>query len=91
MINDLQDLADFVGAAHPTKESISRQLYKDTECGVSFEATPEQVLVSGYAEGSDAELPSHTLEFPFTISDWMTAVAVADEEGCAEWDEANSE
>ncbi len=90
MINNLEELAAFVGAAHPTKESIGRRLYKDTSCGISFEATPERVLVAGYAEGSAAELPWHTLNFPFAEDAWMQAVAIADEEGSEEWDEANN-
>ena len=90
MINSLQELAVFVGAARPTKESIGRRLYKDTECGISFEAMPGRALVAGYAEGSDGDLPWYTLEFPFTEDAWMQAIAQADEDGCQEWDEANA-
>lgn len=86
MIDNLKDLADFVGAAHPTKESIGRRLYKDTSSGISFEVMPGRVIVSGYAEG----FFGHTLEFPFTEDAWMQAVAEADDDGCVEWDEANS-
>jgi hypothetical protein len=44
-IRTLQDVADHLGAAHPTNESISRRVYKDTSCGAWAEVKEEPVLV----------------------------------------------
>ena len=89
MIRNLKDLAEHVEAVREDVKSIARRLYKDTSCGIGFEEVPGGVEVAGYAEGSDAELPNHRLLYPFTEEEFSTAVALADEEGCQEWDEAN--
>ena len=39
-INNLTQLAEMVGAAQPTVESISRRIYKDTICGAWVDAQP---------------------------------------------------
>jgi hypothetical protein len=72
-------------------ESIGKRLFKDTECGISFNAMQARVIVAGYAEGSDAELPCHALEYPFTSGEFDALVILADAEGSQEWDEANDE
>ncbi len=98
MIRNLQDLAHYVESARDasdgstdkeTAKSIGRRLYKDTSCGIGFEAVDGGVEVAGYAEGSDAELPNHCLEYPFTEEQFDAFVKMADAEGCQEWDEAN--
>ena len=33
LIRTIQDVANHLGAAHPTNESVSRRVYKDTDCG----------------------------------------------------------
>jgi hypothetical protein len=45
----------------------------------------------GYAEGSDAELPEHQLDWGFRIEKFWEALNIADEEGCLAWDEAVKE
>jgi hypothetical protein len=47
------------------------------------------IFVSGYAEGSDAELPEHRMEYPFHVDDWNAVIEQADNEGVEEWEEAN--
>lgn len=84
----LEDLANHLGASHPTAESIARRLYKDTRCGIGFEANEEGVSVAGYAEGVDAECPDHNLAWPFELSEFDRAVAIADDEGCEMFDDA---
>ena len=44
-IKTLEDVANHLGAAHPTNESISRRVYKDTSCGAWAEVKEEPVLV----------------------------------------------
>lgn len=42
-IRTLADVATHLGAAHPTNESISRRVYKDTACGAWAQVTTEPV------------------------------------------------
>lgn len=88
-IRSIPDLAALVSSAHDTEASIARRMFKDTECGVVFAVTDNGVLLAGYAEGSDAELPSHKVDYPFTAETFWNAVESADREGCEEWDIAN--
>lgn len=95
VVNSIWDLAEEIGLGLKGEEaelvvrSIAKRLFKDTECGISFSSTCEGVTVAGYAEGSDAELPGHTLEYPFPPDHFWEAVKVADQEGCEEWERAN--
>ena len=40
---------------------MEKYIFKYTECGCAFDADENEVYVTGYAEGSDAELPMHSL------------------------------
>jgi len=88
-LNGLRDLASVFGIdprEHTlvrAKERIARRLYKDTACGISFHMPhPAVVVLAGYCEGFDGELPSHALTFPFTEDEFWNAVQAADEDGC---------
>ena len=48
-------------------------------------------VVAGYAEGVDAECPSHEMVFPFDDEDFDAAVKEADQEGCDLWEMYNSD
>ena len=77
-------------------ETMSQQLlrkwvFKGTECGCIFDSDEKGVIVGGYAEGSDAELPMHNLDWGFTIEEFTEALDYADKEGCIAWHEANDE
>ena len=77
-------------------ETFSQQLlrkwvFKGTECGCVFDSDEKGVIVGGYAEGSDAELPMHNLDWGFTIEEFTEALDDADREGCFAWHEANDE
>jgi hypothetical protein len=77
-------------------ETFSQQLlrkwvFKGTECGCVFDSDEKGVIVGGYAEGSDAELPMHNLDWGFTIEEFTEALDYADKEGCIAWHEANDE
>jgi hypothetical protein len=65
MIRNLEDLAKYVGAARPTAESISRRLYKDTECGVSFTTGPIQTFRSFER--------TYTVRWIQAITGWMVS------------------
>ena len=72
-------------------ELMEKMVFKYTNCGCSFGADENGVRVSGYAEGSDAELPTHSLNWGFTMDEYNAALTQADEEGSEEWDRANEE
>ncbi len=89
MINNFDDLCELVQPARNEPKSVARRLYKDTECGISFNAMEARVFLAGYAEGSDVDLPWYTLEYPFTAERFWGVVKQADQDGCDAWDEAN--
>lgn len=88
IINNINELAEAIGVSEPGR--IARAIYKGTECGCVFQYASDGVLVSGYAEGSDAELPTYTVQFPFEITEFWDAVNDADADGCEEWENANT-
>ena len=77
-------------------ETFSQQLlrkwvFKGTECGCIFDSDEKGIMVGGYAEGSDAELPMRGLDWGFTIEEFTEALDDADREGVTAWHEANDE
>jgi hypothetical protein len=95
-INNLSDLyAEIIGGqpkdADEAKARISKALFKGTECGIVFHADDRGIVVAGYAEGSDAECPTHRLDYPFTLQDFWAAAQVADDEGCELFDETHTD
>jgi hypothetical protein len=73
------------------KQLISKSAFKYTQCGCVFGTYPEGIYVAGYAEGSDAELPTYSLNWGFTIEEYWDALGQADAEGVEAWHEANDE
>ena len=73
------------------KQLMEKIVFKYTECGCVFDADENGVYVAGYAEGSAAELPGHTLNWGFTIEEYNAALDQADAEGVEEWELANNE
>jgi hypothetical protein len=69
-LKTLADVASYLGAAHPTNESISHRVYKDTECGawarVETEGTKLVFRVGSIVEGVDAEVFPETVTLPCT-------------------------
>ena len=70
---------------------VMRRVYKYTDCGCCFDSDSEGVRVSGYAEGSDAELPGYFLKWGFTMEDFEEVLTYADNDGITEWEECNGE
>ena len=70
---------------------LKKQIFKGTDCGCCFRTDEHGVHVSGYAEGSDAELPEHSLRWGFTAAEFSAALDQADKEGSEEWHIANEE
>lgn len=91
-IRNIKELCESQGAhskEHDDKACaarIARSLF-----GCSFYWQPPlntsygYVSVAGYCEGSDGHIEPHVLNFPFFLADYEEAVAEADADGVAEW------
>jgi len=88
-IQNLEELAKHVGAAHPTSESVAHRLYKDTSCGVCFYVDDKGVTVSGYCEGDVGDCPPYRLVWGFTPKKFDKAVEDSDKDGCDLWDQTH--
>tara|TARA_R110000822_G_scaffold78346_4_gene187675 strand:- start:55 stop:357 length:303 start_codon:yes stop_codon:yes gene_type:complete len=73
------------------KALAEKWVFKGTECGCVFSADSEGIRTAGYAEGSDAELPSYPLPWGFTIDEFNCVLTLADKDGVAEWEECNED
>jgi hypothetical protein len=73
------------------KALVENAVYKYSECGCSYTSDSAGVSLTGYAEGSNAELPVHGLGWGFTYDEFNETLAEADAEGVAEWHIANGE
>lgn len=88
MITCLEDIAIEIGSA-ATEGSISKALFKATECGITFNHDTCGISLRGYAEGADAECAAIELAYPIAVAQFWEAVDEADDEGCALWNEWN--
>ncbi len=86
-ISNIQDLAKSLECSVDT---ISKQLFKSTECGIAFNQTEGGVSICGYAEGADAECIPIELRYPFSPEAFSLAVQQADAEGVELWHEWNN-
>ena len=68
---------------------MEKMVFNYTKCGCIFDADDEGVMIAGYAEGSDAFLPLHDLNWGFTMDEFNAALEQADAEGVEEWERAN--
>ena len=74
-----------------SKALLRKWVFKGTECGCIFDSDEKGIMVGGYAEGSDAELPMYDLKWGFTINAFKEALDYADADGVEAWHEANDE
>ena len=93
--NCIQLLEEIVGERVETEERaeqlMEKIVFKYTDCGCVFGTNDNGVYVAGYAEGSDAELFVHSLNWGFTIEEYNNALNDADAEGVEEWERANDQ
>ena len=88
-VHGLYQLADLLGCDR-REESIRRFVYKNTDCGASFNAVDGGVEVAGYVEGDDfGECELRELGYPFHIDDFWANLSEADAEAGARWAELN--
>ena len=96
-INNCKQLLERITGERVETEDRAKQLmekivFKYTECGCVFDADENGVYVRGYAEGHiEAELPTNSLDWGFTIEEYNDALDQADAEGVMAWNEANDE
>ena len=92
-INNCSELwSEWMGSEETEERALvllEKYIFKGTECGCVFGSDEKGIMVGGYAEGSDAELPMHDLEWGFTIKEFNEALDYADKEGCIAWHEAH--
>jgi hypothetical protein len=74
-----------------SQQLLRKWVFKGTECGCIFDSDEKGIMVGGYAEGSDAELPMRGLDWGFTIEEFNEALDDADKEGCIAWHEAHEQ
>lgn len=95
MIHNIRQLADQVGVPScftgDYGKAVERAVYKGTECGCTFDHDVNGIEVAGYAEGADAECPTHRLDYPFSVEAFWLTLEDADMEGCALWQEWNED
>lgn len=97
IIDNLESLADFIGANEPTENSLSRRVYKDTSCGAwlsivhNEDGTLWGVKIGSIVEGSEACVDPAELRFPFSQKDWDEAIQYVKAEAKMLWNEANGE
>ena len=94
--NCIQLLEEWAGTVEPQDEDHAKQImekyiFKYTECGCVFDADGSGVYVAGYAEGSDGELLTHSLNWGFTVEEFNDVLNDADAEGVEEWERVNNE
>lgn len=102
IINNLRDLAKHLGVEPVTSFEnfgpdglvgrMRKAIYRATECGCVLEAPKGEryVIISGYAEGADAECESYQLSYPFSAEEFDQKLALCDLEGCQMWEEWNN-
>jgi hypothetical protein len=93
MIHNIKQLAAQVGVPDcfvgDYWKAVERAVYKGTSCGCTFSHDDHGIEVAGYAEGADAECPTHRLDYPFSVEAFWCTLEQADEEGCEMWHEWN--
>ena len=94
-INNCSELwSEWMGSEETEERALAlleKWVFKGTECGCIFDSDEKGIVVGGYAEGSDAELPTYDLEWGFTINAFKEALDYADADGVEAWHEANDE
>ena len=93
-INSKADLARYLGTRTSEESDIAHSVYHYTGCGAWFHWVKLNRRVVGVdlgtiVEGSDAEVHTTPLMFPFTSTDWERTIEYVEAEAEALWNEAN--
>ena len=86
VICSVGDLCEYLGTE---LDNLERDIFKNTECGLSIEWDDDGVTLGGYAEGADCDMPTRTLLFPFVAKEFNEALDYLDYESGVLWHEWN--
>ena len=89
IIRNDRELLDALGVR--SREEARKAIYRGTTCGAWIAFTDTSVRVGSIIEGSDAEVTSCPLRYPFTMDDFWMALDVVQDEARLLWDEANTD
>jgi hypothetical protein len=87
----MKDLNELVVALGTTADMLFRDIYKYTECGAWIEVIDGGIKLGSIVEGSDAETQTHTLMYPFNMTDFDETIEFIENEADKLWHEANDE
>jgi len=73
------------------KKLASSRLYKATSCGAYIKINMYSIQLGSIVEGCDADVPEHTLHWPFTTEDAEDAIAQIECDADVMWRECNEE
>jgi len=90
VIHDVDGMARHYGT-NPNAAAVAREIYHLSEHGICVDelSNGRGFAFTGYCEGVDATFAPHTLFFPFTVGDMISAVAEAERESEEVWDETH--
>lgn len=88
-INNAQDVLDFFGAE--SMEAAKRHAYKYTDCGVWLNFLDDGIQLGSIVEGSDAEVTTDPLRYPFTPKELQDTIDYIEDEVSLLWWEANND
>jgi hypothetical protein len=74
-----------------TIEQAKKHLYKGTDCGAWIQFEENGIQLGSIVEGSDAEVSTDSLLYPFTSKSLEETIAYIESEASCLWEEANRE
>lgn len=96
IIRNTEDLAEYLSVTvgkykDKLKEAIASRVYKNTDCGAWVKFTETGIILGSIVEGSEAEVDTDELTFPFTSEDYEKTIEHIECEVDILWREANCE
>jgi hypothetical protein len=86
----VKDLGRLIGCT-PSIQAISRVIYKGTECGAWVDEHDGAIRIGSIVEGSDAEVATVVLPYPFTMERFWKDCEQVNAEACQVWDAIHDE
>jgi len=87
MIHNEQEFLEHVSAT--TREQAERNIYKYNDCGPWIKWHDNGVELGSIVEGSDVDITTTPLTYPFTEDDYDQTMQYVNDEASMEWDIAN--
>lgn len=89
LLKNQKDVINYLTAG--TIEQAKRNLYKATVCGAWIDFQEQGIELGSIVEGSDCEVSTDPLFYPFAQEDFERTIAYIEEEAETLWNEANRE